>query len=112
MLSCVAKLALPCQVARLLGDALLRQDDKVRTKISPRDNRHLSRATNKTTIILNYWSLRDKTVVDNTKALNLRNLDIVLINYVEESKKDELLKELKQLYGEYEPVNGEVPTSV
>lgn len=41
----------------------------------------------------------------NSKILNVRNFDIVLINYVEETKRDELLKELKGLYGEFEPLN-------
>lgn len=43
-------------------------------------------------------------MTENNKILNLRSFDIVLINYVEESKKDELLKELKGLYGEYKPL--------
>jgi len=43
-------------------------------------------------------------MIGNNKTLNLKNLDIVLINYVEESKKDELLRELKELYGEYKPI--------
>ena len=43
-------------------------------------------------------------MTDNEKILNLKNFDIVLINYVEESKKDELLKGLKELYGEYQPL--------
>ena len=43
-------------------------------------------------------------MLQNNKTLNLKSFDIVLINYVEESKKDELLKELKGLYGEYKPL--------
>ncbi len=43
-------------------------------------------------------------MIGNNKTLNLKNFDIVLINYVEEGKKDELSKELKELYGEYKPI--------
>jgi hypothetical protein len=43
-------------------------------------------------------------MTENNKILNLRSFDIVLINYVEESKKDDLLNELKGLYGEYKPL--------
>ena len=42
---------------------------------------------------------------NNNKNLKLKNFDIVIINYVEETKKDELIEELKKLYGEYEPLN-------
>ena len=40
----------------------------------------------------------------DNKILNLSSFDIALINYIEESKKDELLNELKGLYGEYKPL--------
>jgi hypothetical protein len=41
----------------------------------------------------------------NDKTLNLKNFDVVLINYVEDTKRDELLEKLKGLYGDFEPLN-------
>lgn len=41
---------------------------------------------------------------DLSKTLNLKSFDIVILNYVEESRKGELINELKALYGEYQPL--------
>ena len=54
--------------------------------------------------------MKNKSMIGNNKTLNLKNFDVVLINYVEESKKDELLRELKELYGEYKPIETGVGT--
>ncbi len=52
--------------------------------------------------------MKNEAVIGNKQNLNLKNFDIVLINFVEESKKDELLKELSELYGEYQPIDSGV----
>lgn len=56
--------------------------------------------------------MKDESAISNNKNLNLKNLDIVLINYVEESEKDELLKELEELYGDYKPIESGVGTPI
>lgn len=61
-------------------------------------------------LVTPYLIMKNKSMIANNKTLNLKNFDIVLINYVEESKKDELLRELKELYGEYKPIEIGVAT--
>lgn len=38
------------------------------------------------------------------KELKIKNFDIIILNYVEDSKKEQLINELTQLYGQYEPI--------
>lgn len=56
--------------------------------------------------------MKKSNLTEKSKTLNLKNFDIVILNYIEDSQKDELLKELKELYGEYEPCKTGVGTLV
>ena len=56
--------------------------------------------------------MKNEAVIGNNQNLNLKNFDIVLINYVGESEKDELLKELEELYGDYKPIESGVGTPI